>query len=216
MRVTLPAIALFLGIVPAVVINLNYLLAASEGYVPWCVPYWDSCTSISRTGREGTAFFFFKATMLPIALAYAWYWVLSQRTLESLGYQRKTIRYLGLGAVSAFVIYVLALGLIGDNYQLVRRIGIIFYFAFTYLCQLLIIYQLYQLRVHLWGLRTQLQLSVLVLGLGLLTVVLDLILDNYDDMEDAFEWNLALLVHGNFLLNWWGWRSYEKSNSCPG
>ena len=110
MKVTFPAIALILGTVPAVVINISYLIAASEGYVPWCVPYWDSCTSISATGREGTAFYFFKLAMLPIAFCYGWYWKLAQDMLELQGYRGKAIRTLGYIAVIAFVVYLLALG----------------------------------------------------------------------------------------------------------
>jgi len=74
-------VALVLAILPTAVININYLIAASEGYVPWCVPYWDSCTSISATGQEGSAFFFFKSTMIPIAFIYLWYWKLADQAL---------------------------------------------------------------------------------------------------------------------------------------
>ena len=207
MRLTLSSTACVLGTVPIVVININYLIAASEGYVPWCVPYWDSCTSISATGREGSAFYFFKLTMLPLAMVYLWYWRLAQQTLAAAGYHGQAIRTLGYCAVLALIVYVLALGLAGDSFQLVRRIGIIFYFTFTYLSSLLIIYQLYQIPLPLRGRSGQLVLSSLILIIGLITVLLDFVLDNYDDYEDAFEWNLALLLHLNFLLAWWGWRA---------
>lgn len=207
MRITLPGIALVLGTIPVLVINLNYLIAASEGFVPWCVPYWDSCTSISATGREGTAFYFFKLTMLPLALCYGWYWKLIHEALAREGYSGKAIRTLGYAAVLALIVYVLALGLVADSFQLVRRIGIIFYFAFTFLCQLLVVYQLNKLRVRLRGLQAQFYLCGLVLAIGVLTLPLGVWLENYADVEDAFEWNLSLLLHSNFVLNWWGWRA---------
>jgi len=32
-------------------IHDTFVIAVFEGYISWCIPYWDSCTSISRTGR---------------------------------------------------------------------------------------------------------------------------------------------------------------------
>ena len=213
MKISLPAIALLIGTVPIFVINFNYLIAASEGSVPWCVPYWDSCTSISATGREGFAFIFFKLTMLPLGLCYALYWKLTQTALESIGYEGLAIRNLGYMSALALMTYVIALGAVGDNFQLTRRIGIIFYFTFTYLCQLLCVYQLSKLKVSMPGIQAQLQLCATILAIGVLTLFLDTFLENYDDYEDAFEWNIALLLHVNFLLCWWGWRNQPRNQN---
>jgi len=203
-------LALLLGSLPIVAININYLLAASEGHVPWCVPYWDSCTSISATGRAGTAFFFFKATMLPLALVYFLYWRHANRHLSKLGYKGRTIEILGLVAVVGLACYILALGAVGDNFRLTRRIGIILYFGLTYLCQLLIVYRLDTLKVpdptKIW----QQRLLGLILLIGLATLVLDLALSNYDDYENAFEWNIGLLVHFNFLIAAYGWHKSQQ------
>lgn len=198
-------LALLLATLPTLAINLNYLIAAWQATVPWCNPYWDSCTSISATGREGAAFYFFKFTMLPIALLYWWYWQSASATLSGHGYQGRSIVLLGRIAVLALTVYVICLGLVGDNFQLARRIGIIFYFTLTYLCQLLILYQLGKLRVPHPGRRWQALLLLLILAIGLLTLALDAVRDDYDAMEDAFEWNIALLLHCNFLLAALGW-----------
>ena len=50
-------VALVTAVAPIVFIHLTYLISAAQGYVPWCIPYIDSCTSISATGRHGIAFF---------------------------------------------------------------------------------------------------------------------------------------------------------------
>jgi hypothetical protein len=209
-KVSLSNLALIVGTLPVIVINLNYLIAASEGSVPWCNPYWDSCTSISATGRHGIAFVFFKVTMLPVAAMYAFYWRQIHRQLWHEGYSDNTILRLGYLSVAALCLYVMTLGLVSDSFQLSRRIGIIFYFTFTYLCQLLTIYEIKKRPIDLAGLNLQLQLSLIILGIGVLTLVLGIGLENYNDYEDAFEWNIALLLHVNFLLNWWGWRQ-----QCP-
>jgi hypothetical protein len=209
MKLQLSTLALMVGLLPIIVININYGIAASQGFVPWCIPYWDGCTSISATGRQGLAFVFFKITMLPMAVLYGLYWRGMHATIRRNGGTSSTILWLGYVSVVALCLYVITLGLVGDSFQLSRRIGIIFYFTFTYLCQLLAIYQLNKLHIQLLGLNRQFQLSVLILCIGLLTLVLGVTLDNYNDYEDSFEWNIALLLHINFLLNWWGWKQHR-------
>ena len=199
-------VALLLGLLPPVIININYLIAATEGHVPWCVPYWESCTSISATGRGGTAFVFFKLTMIPVAFVYLWYWKLANDRLAAAGYSSKLIFNLGVIACIALIAYTLALGAIDDSFRLTRRLGIILYFTLTYLNQLLILYQLYKRKIQDPSRQLQLLLCLLILCVGILTLYLDALVDNYDDYEDAFEWNLALLLHLNFLCAWWGWR----------
>jgi hypothetical protein len=212
-RLSLPLAAALLFVLPTLAININYLIAASEGYVPWCNPYWDGCTSISATGRQGTAFFFFKATMLPLALLYLYYWYHASRQLWNYGYKRNTIRNLGFFAVAALVLYTISLGALGDNFRLARRIGIIFYFTLTYLCQLLITYRLMVLKLSEPSQIWQQGLSLLILSAGVLTLFLDALLPNYDDYEDAFEWSIALLMHVNFLLAAWGWKNLNGKQS---
>lgn len=199
-------VALFVGVTPIIIININYLIAAAEGFVPWCVPYWDSCTSISATGREGTAFFFFKFTMAPMAAVYLLYWRFCNITLSNWGYHKNTINNLGMIACLALLIYTLALGAVGENFQLTRRIGIIFFFTLTYLNQLLIVYRLYKLHIPDPTKSIQLAVSLITLSIGILTLVLDVVLSNYDDYEDAFEWVIALLLHINFIIAYFGWR----------
>lgn len=44
-------LALAAALSPLLTIHDTFVIAAFEGYISWCIPYWDSCTSISRTGR---------------------------------------------------------------------------------------------------------------------------------------------------------------------
>ncbi len=209
-------VALVLAILPTAVININYLIAASEGYVPWCVPYWDSCTSISATGQEGRAFFFFKSTMIPIAFIYLWYWKLADQALAETDHSPRTIANIGIIACVALICYTGALGAVGDSFRLVRRIGIIVFFTFTYLNQLLVLYQIHRRKLADPSRQMQFALCLLILAIGVLTLSLEISLDNYDDYEDAFEWILALLIHVNFLLAWWGWRTTTHSSASQG
>lgn len=205
-----------LAILPTLAIHGNYLIAAYEGSVPWCNPYWDSCTSISATGRHGIAYYVFKATMMPMALLYACYWFSCNRYLNLRGYKKRHIAHLGSIAVTALLVYVIALGAVGDGFQLSRRIGIIFYFTLTYLCQLLIASQLARLPRHSGFSFAQQSLLATILLIGLLTLLLDAVLSDYDAIEDAFEWLVALLLHLNFLLaalNWHALPAETPGNS---
>ena len=46
-------IPLIIGTCPILLFHVTHFLSFQEGCLPWCIPYWDSCTSISATGRSG-------------------------------------------------------------------------------------------------------------------------------------------------------------------
>ena len=203
------SVPLLIGVFPIIVINITYLVSASEGYVPWCVPYWDSCTSISATGRSGTAFFIFKATMIPAAILLMWYWILAARKLDRFGNTAHTIPVIGVIGAIFLIVYTIALGAVGDMFQLQRRVGIIVFFTFTYLAQLLFTRRVEKLALSDPTRPIQLTLCSTVLAIGLLTLILDVTIENYDDYEDAFEWIIALLLQCYFIVSHWTWKNLQ-------
>ena len=205
------SVPLLIGVLPIVAINITYLVSASEGYVPWCIPYWDSCTSISATGRSGTAFYIFKATMIPAALLLIWYWVLAVRKLNRFGNTGHTILVIGIIGAIFLIVYTIALGATGDMSRFQRRIGIIIFFTFTYLAQLLFTYRVGKLALADPTRPIQLILCSTVLAIGLLTLILDFTLENYDDYEDAFEWVISLLLQCYFIVSHWSWKKLKAS-----
>lgn len=197
------------ALIPLLTIHLTFAVSVMEGHVSWCVPYWDSCTSISRTGRHGTAYFIFKGTMLPAALLGILFWWLNGLWLRQLGVQARRVAWipwLGFIACAALAFYTLALGHAGDGFNLTRRIGVVLYFSFTYLCQLLVsACLLNHPRWHASGLRL-LRLCQLTLAVGILSVILTAVVpDWYSQKDDAFEWVLALLInlHALWLALLW-------------
>ncbi|MEM7366457.1 MAG: hypothetical protein AAF525_20785 [Pseudomonadota bacterium] len=193
--VTERQLLLLTGLLPIITIHLCYLVAASEGHVPWCFPYIDSCTSISATGRHGISFWLFKITMLPYAACLMIWWWRSHQLLIRYGTHDATIHIIGLIGGVFLILYVLALGAVGDYFQLTRRVGIIVYFSLTYLALLLFTRQwLRCVPASPWS-SLPMYLLTLVLAIGLLTVVLDITYSNYDAIEDAFEWVEPLLIH---------------------
>lgn len=64
------------GLLALLTIHLCYLIAAAHGHVPWCLPWIDSCTSISATGRQLPEKLLFKPLMmLSMLLAGMTFWL---------------------------------------------------------------------------------------------------------------------------------------------
>jgi len=210
-------IALLAALLPFIAVHGTYLLAASAGLVEWCNPYIDSCTSISATGRHPPASYLFRATMLPSAVIMMAYWWLNHAWLKTVGANKLLYRntandamlLLGIIACLGLILYVTVLGEQGATWARQRRIGTALFFAFTYLAQLLLIHQLRRLQADVARpfVNAMLIVSVVLIVLGILTLVLDAWDETwYDSIEDAFEWNLTLLLQLNFFLGYFVWK----------
>jgi len=211
-------IALWAALLPFLAVHGTYLVAASHGLVEWCIPYIDSCSSISATGRHPPASYLFRATMLPSAVLMMAYWWLNHAWLEHLG--TKTANYsattnnwmllLGVIACLGLILYVTVLGEHGEIWARQRRIGTALFFSFPYLAQLLLLRQLRRTPAYLaksFVIYAMLIVSVVLIVLGITTLVLDGWNKVwYDGVEDAFEWVLTLLLQANFLLGYFVWR----------
>ncbi len=213
-------VALTAALLPFFAVHATYLLAASHGLVEWCNPYFDSCTSISATGRKPPASYVFRATMLPSAVILAAYWWYNHAWLAAVHKRAGTehssannwMLALGLVACVGLVLYVTVLGERGGAWSLQRRIGVVMYFSLTFVSQLLLYAQLRRLKDLLPTvpeslLRLMWLLCVALLATGVLTVVLQA-WDKawYTTVEDAFEWILAFMLQTNFLLGYFVWR----------
>lgn len=191
------------ALVPLLTIHVTFAVSVIEGHVEFCIPYWDSCTSISRTGRHGTSYFIFKGTMLPAALLGIMFWWLNDRWLRQLGVHSKGaawIPWLGLVASVALAAYTLALGHSGEGFNLVRRTGVVLYFSLTFICELLVSVGLqHHPQWKQTGTRL-IHLCQLTLGIGILSVILDAVAPEfYSRNDDAFEWILAALINAHAL-----------------
>lgn len=194
---------LIVAIWPLLAVHATWLLAATQGHIPWCIPYLEGCTSISATGRQGAGFFVFKGTMIPAAMLFVLYWHLCAAWLAALGdgsRARPVLAWAGSVGAVFMIVYAVALGA-GDALNLQRRIGITLFFGLTYLAQLLLRWRLGRLVPGAPGLGAMFAICALALGLGLLSLVLNLSIDNYDDYEHSFEWVLALLIQAFFLAS---------------
>lgn len=206
--------ALLAAALPFLCVHLSYLLAASQGHVPWCVPYWDSCTSISATGRELPEKLLFKLLMMPAGMcAIVFWWGVRQWLRLRLRRDSLAVALLGGVAAGFLMLYVVALGE-SNEYRWARQSGIVLSFALTYLAQLVFLYHARgaaqvldasERRVLSWQLRG----ALLVLAIGAGSVLLDALHPHYDDMEDAVEWILMLCLVLQFASHYWLWRAAD-------
>lgn len=199
-------IALACGLVPLVAVHACYLIAAAEGRVPWCFPYLEGCTSISRAARLGPANLLFKALMLPAAALTALFWMQAARGLHRAASRRPrrvdAMRVLGIVGALFLALYVCFLGVDGEMYRWMRRYGVTVYFSFTVLAQML----LASLLPPGWLRAALLGLCATMLLLGLASLPLQHLLPDRDAALNAIEWSYALLMSVGFTLvglAWW-------------
>ena len=143
---------------------------------------------------------------------HAWQKKLHQLRRDDTSTSHHWMLLFGLVACLGLILYISVLGERGSAWAAQRRVGTVLFFSFTYIAQLLLIRQLYELRNRLPRLpssllHAMLGVSVVLLILGLTTVGLAAWDKSwYKTVENAFEWNLTLLLQCNFLLVYFVWR----------
>lgn len=206
-------LALITGLLPLICVHTTYLIAASHGHVDWCVPYWDSCTSISATGRQLPEKVVFKFIMLPTGVLILLFWWVANQWLEVVGGRRsRAMQLTGSVAALFMMLYVVALGEAGDMYRTMRRIGIILFFSLSFVAQLIFLKRYNDtvkspMASHQSVVGWQRRAAAMLLAIGISSVILDMTYANYDDIEDAFEWVMMLFVVAQFCSHYLLWRS---------
>ncbi len=183
-------------------IHLSYVLAAFNGHVPWCIPYWENCTSISAAGRQLPEKLLFKPLLILACVLVAGYWWLMARWLRDLGDAARAIRTMAVLGVTAnvfLIAYAAGLGEGGDSAQLLRRAGAALGFSLNYLAEVLLVQRLLKLPAVLAHSRRLIGLLrwllVVMLLLGMTTALLPAFSADYEHLDDAFEWQLALAIN---------------------
>lgn len=205
-RIGLAPLAWGAALVPLIAIHASYLLSAIEGLVPWCLPWLEGCSSISRAARHSGAYFVFKGTMLPGAMLLVLYWWANRFWLLQLGSRHGFRWWLGAAGALLLILYAVALGHMGDTMYLLHRIGVLGFFGLSYVAQV-------ELGAALWrGAWPELgrvlllvSLVALLVGLGSLAAGI-LWPQRHDAVEDGVEWTLAVLLNTHSLIVAWGWQ----------
>lgn len=209
-------IPLLAALLPILGINIAYLVAAGYEHVPSCFVYFDGCTTISATGRAAPESLWFRATIIPSAVLSMICWRMAGQWLQCL--EQKTykgtviIQVLGILAGVFLIVYTVALGFIGPEYTLQRRLGVILFFGLTYLAELLLARRLWYIAINKPG-QYPLRLAKYKIALCLFLLIIGVAsipISNYlgtDNLENIVEWNFSVLLYSYFFLVYWGWRA---------
>lgn len=206
------------GLLPLATIHITYFLAASHGQVPWCIPYIDSCTSISATGREPPAFFVFKALMIPAAVVLMAYWLINARWLYTLGCRRNgwlsALVALGVVAGVGLIFYSSLLGAIGDEFRQGRHTGVLAFFGFTLFAQMVITWLAQELPVITSRFPARIKALTGILFVDLLVGLANVLIglfdpDYYDTINNAFAWIFTLLLCVHVIITAELWRGTD-------
>jgi hypothetical protein len=194
------------AVIPAVAVHAAWLMSRAGGHVPDCIPHIEGCTSISRAARHGAGNLVFKALMIPAAALQAWNWIAASRWIEGrarLPGAERGIVPLGIVAGIALAVYASFLGSEGWLHGWLRRYGITFYFAATFLAMLVFVRQLRSLSVAPRLAAAMAWTCAAMLALGCGNVVAPLFGADEalrERIRDAMEWQLGGLFTLWFLL----------------
>ena len=193
---------------PLVTMHLCFLVSAWQGYIDWCTPYWSDCVSISRAGRQGTAYFLFKGGFIPTTILLGLFWQLSALWLQTItGRRDRWLPWIGWLASLSLLVYTLALGHHGDTYRLLRRTGVILFMGLSFIAQVRVSAAVMASRTLQHGGKRLLGFCWFILAIALLSLLLDVALgEGYHALEDAFEWWLVLLLILHLFGIAWLWR----------
>lgn len=218
-------LAIVITLLPLLASNAVYFLSAFEGSVPWCNPYIDGCTTISKAARSGNSIFIYRASMIAYSLLLIWFWIYVQQWLKLI-YEHKTkaasiILWLGIIGALFLIVYIDFLGTTGEVNRFMRRHGIMVFFTFTPLAQLLLLYQHYKILPSLPAgtlkprvLHYQLMVLLLMLIIAYVSIILDVRHIKTYESENIVEWNFSLLLNMYFLgmaFIWNNFRYYLKN-----
>lgn len=211
-RSTVPLWPLPLAIAITLVVaaHLAWWISVQAGYIPWCIPYLEGCTSISRAARYGIGNHLFRLLVLPCALLVWLHWWLSARWLRARGARAGSIAAAGAIGAVALAVYATFLGSEGDVYRFLRRYGVVVYFGCSYLAQLLFL----RLAGRTGALDRftnagMVAVCVAMLALGVANVVATALIGGtelQDRLENVLEWHLGVLLVVWFLLHARLWR----------
>ena len=179
-------ISLIIFLVPILTIGISYIISAFFGYVEWCLPIIDGCTSISKVGRHGISFYLYKIIVIPSVILIMYFWLKVYLDI----YKNLFLLVLSLMACVFLIVYLIALGFDGPFYRFMREIGIFAFFVFMPLCQIWL-----TISTPNETIKTKFFLYLLILlFFGFCFVYFYILPMDNDNYENIIEWNFAFCI----------------------
>ena len=179
-------ISLIIFFVPIITIDVSYVISAFFGYIDWCLPILDGCTSISKVGRYGISVYLYKILLIPSVILMMYFWLKAYLDI----YNNIFLLFLSLSACVFLIVYLIALGFDGSLYRFMREIGIFAFFIFMPLCQIWL-----TISTPSEIIKTKFFLYLLILIYFSFSFAYFYVLpfDNYN-YENIIEWNFAFCI----------------------
>ena len=193
-------LSLSIFLVPVLTIFVSYLISASNGYVDWCMPIIEGCTSISKVGRYGLSFYLYKIFIIPSLILMIYFWLKAYLNI----YKNIVLIFLSVVACLFLIIYLIALGFDGKIYRFMREIGIFVFFVLMPICQAWLTIS----TSHNFLNKFFLYLIIFVF-IGLACVYLSILSLDNDNYENIIEWNFVFFIFLFFPVFYF---SIKKSN----
>ena len=194
------SLSLSIFLVPVLTIFLSYLISASNGYVDWCMPILEGCTSISKVGRYGLSFYLYKIFIIPSLILMIYFWLKAYLNI----YKNVVLIFLSVVACLFLIIYLIALGFDGKIYRFMREIGIFVFFVLMPICQAWLTIS----TSHNFLNKFFLYLIIFIF-IGLACVYLSILYLDNDNYENIIEWNFVFFIFLFFPIFYF---SIKKSN----
>ena len=176
-------IASIIFLVPIITISISYVISAFYGYVDWCLPIMDGCTSISKVGRYGISFYLYKILVIPSVILMILFWLKVYLDV----YKNILLLLLSFIACTFLIIYLIALGFDGPIYRFMREVGIFAFFVFMPICQIWL-----TISTPSEIIKTKFFLYLLILlFIGFCFVYFYILPMDNDNYENIIEWNFA-------------------------
>ena len=193
-------LSLSIFLVPVLTIFVSYLISASNGYVDWCMPIIEGCTSISKVGRYGLSFYLYKIFIIPSLILMIYFWLKAYLNI----YKNVVLIFLSVVACLFLIIYLIALGFDGKIYRFMREIGIFVFFVLMPICQAWLTIS----TSHNFLNKFFLYLIIFIF-IGLACVYLSILSLDNDNYENIIEWNFVFFIFLFFPVFYF---SIKKSN----
>ena len=194
------SLSLSIFLVPVLTIFVSYLISASNGYVDWCMPIIEGCTSISKVGRYGLSFYLYKIFIIPSLILMIYFWSKAYLNI----YKNIVLIFLSVVACLFLIIYLIALGFDGKIYRFMREIGIFVFFVLMPICQAwLTISTSYNF------LNKFFLYLIIFIFIGLACVYLSILSLDNGNYENIIEWNFVFSIFLFFPVFYF---SIKKSN----
>jgi len=185
------AFAIGCFIIPILTVTVSYLISIHLDLVPKCIPFFEGCTSISRTGRYEPVKYYFKFFMFVYVLFLFFYWYCLIGYIQN---ENKILLYtLSFFSLIFLILYLIFLGE-GRTYEFFRRIGIYIYILFIIFTQYFVSRRIIKNKDFLKDkfdfkfvkLKNLLSLFLIIIGILLLPILI-IKIDEYPNIKNPYK-----------------------------